>query len=197
MIGILALQGNYHAHIRVLNGLNISAMEIKYPDQLNSINGLIIPGGESTTINDLMARVGFHDEIKRFSKKKPILGTCAGLIMMSASIKNDSQITTLNILDIEVARNAYGRQTDSFIGEINIRINDQNLNAKAPFIRAPKILKIGDSVEVLSKHNSDIVAVKSGNHYGLTFHPELSGITFFHNYIFAKQNEAIKENNAA
>ena len=197
MIGILALQGNYQAHIKILIGLKIPVKEIRYPDQLIDIDGLIIPGGESTTINDLMKRVGFHDEIKEFSLKKPILGTCAGLIMMSSLIKNDNQLSTLDILDIEVCRNAYGRQADSFIGKVNININEQAFKIKAPFIRAPKIISVGKSIDVIAKCNSDIVVVRSGIHFGLTFHPELSDIAFFHNYIFTKKNELMKENNAA
>ena len=197
MIGILALQGNYHAHTKILNGLKIPVKEIRYPKQLTDIDGLIIPGGESTTINDLMKRVGFHDKIKEFALKKPILGTCAGLIMMSSRIKNDNQISTLGILDIEVSRNAYGRQADSFIGNVKVDINDQAFDVKAPFIRAPKIISIGNSIDVIAKCNSDIVVVRSGIHYGLTFHPELSDIAFFHNYIFNKKNELMKENNAA
>ena len=197
MIGILALQGNYQAHIKILIGLKIPAKEIRYPNQLIDIDGLIIPGGESTTINDLMKRVGFHDEIKDFSLKKPILGTCAGLIMMSSLIRNDNQLSTLGILDIEVCRNAYGRQADSFIGNVNININEQAFKIKAPFIRAPKIISVGKSIDVIAKCNSDIVVVRSGIHFGLTFHPELSDIAFFHNYIFTKKNELLKENNAA
>ena len=197
MIGILALQGNFHAHLQKLDELNISAKEIRYPNQLKDIDGLIIPGGESTTINDLMKRVGFHSEIKIFAEKKPILGTCAGLIMMSTFIENDNRVAPLGILDIEVTRNAYGSQADSFTGKININIDNQAPTIKAPFIRAPKIIKISKSVEVIGTYRNDIVAVKSGIHIGLTFHPELSDTTFFHNYIFNKQNEHIKENNAA
>ena len=197
MIGILALQGNFHAHLQKLDELNISAKEIRYPDQLKDIDGLIIPGGESTTINDLMKRVGFHSEIKIFADKKPILGTCAGLIMMSTFIENDNRVAPLGIHDIEVKLNAYGRQADSFAGKINLNIDNQISAIKAPFIRAPKIIKISKSVEVIGSYRNDIVAVKSGIHIGLTFHPELSNTTFFHNYIFNKPNEHIKENNAA
>ena len=197
MIGILALQGNYQAHYRILDKINIPAMEVKYPSELNDIDGLIIPGGESTTINDLMERIGFHSEIKTFAKKKPILGTCAGLIMMSALLKNDIQISTLGVLDIEVSRNAYGRQADSFIGDISIDMDNQKARTRAPFIRAPKIIKIGNSVEVVGMHDNDIVAVRSGIHFGLTFHPELSDINFFHKYTFTRKNEHLKENNAA
>tara|TARA_Y100001936_G_scaffold16179_1_gene13759 strand:- start:83 stop:676 length:594 start_codon:yes stop_codon:yes gene_type:complete len=197
MIGLLALQGNFHAHKQILESLKISSMEIRYPDQLNDVEGLIIPGGESTTINDLMARVGFHDAIKSFAANKPILGTCAGLIMMSKSVKNNNKIRPLGILDIEVSRNAYGTQIDSFIGEINFSTQDHSFSAKAPFIRAPRITKISDSVEVIGKCQSEIVAIKSGIHVGLTFHPELSDTTFFHKNMFKKHNQIIEENSAA
>ena len=197
MIGILALQGNFHAHKQILEGLKISSMEIRYPDQLNNVEGLIIPGGESTTINDLMIRVGFHHAIKSFAAKKPILGTCAGLIMMSKSIKNDNKIKPLGLLDIEVSRNAYGRQIDSFVGEINFSSHGNSFSVKAPFIRAPRIIKISDSVEVLGKCQNEIVAIKSGIHIGLTFHPELSDITFFHKNMFKIHNQIVEESNAA
>ena len=197
MIGILALQGNYLAHKQILKKLEIPVMEIRYPDQLSIIDGLVIPGGESTTINDLMNRVGFYGAIKSFAIKKPILGTCAGLIMMSKAIENEKKIKPLDLLDVTVCRNAYGRQVDSFIGEINFSNRDYSSSCKAPFIRAPKITKIGGSVEVLGRNGNDIVAIKSGIHIGLTFHPELSNITYFHKNIFMKQNNITKENNAA
>ena len=100
MIGVLALQGDYEKHTRILKEINISCMEIRYPDQLNNIDGLIIPGGESTTMNDLMLRVDFHKHLIKFSQHKPIMGTCAGLIMMSKSIRNNEYIKPLGILDI-------------------------------------------------------------------------------------------------
>ena len=197
MIGILALQGNFYAHKQILEGLKIPSLEIRYPGQLNNVEGLIIPGGESTTMNDLMTRVGFHDAIKSFAITKPVLGTCAGLIMMSKSIKNDNKIKPLDLLNIEVDRNAYGRQIDSFVGEINFSTKDHSFLAKAPFIRAPRITKISDSVEVLGKCQNEIVAIKSGIHIGLTFHPELSDITFFHENMLKKHNQIIEKNNAA
>ncbi len=197
MIGILALQGNYHAHNQTLDRLNIPAKEVRYPNQLTDIDGLIIPGGESSTINDLMSRIDFHGAIKTFAEKKPVLGTCAGLILMSRVINNDNKIKPLGLLDLEVSRNAYGRQADSFIGEISFLVQNHSFTAKAPFIRAPKILKISESVEAIGNCRGNIVAVKSGNHIGLTFHPELSDIIFFHDYMFKKKSTIKKEINAA
>ncbi|MCS5625810.1 MAG: pyridoxal 5'-phosphate synthase glutaminase subunit PdxT, partial [Candidatus Marinimicrobia bacterium] len=113
MIGVLALQGDYEKHIHILDLLKIQNMEIRYSRELDMIQGLVIPGGESTTMTDLMGRNGFYEPIRNFAKNYPILGTCAGLIMMASSVPG-SRVEPLGILDIEVDRNAYGRQVHSF-----------------------------------------------------------------------------------
>ena len=186
MIGVLALQGDYSKHLEILEKLKISSCEIRYPHQLNEINGLIIPGGESTTMTDLIERNDLHNNIITFSNKNPILGTCAGLIMMSRSV-NDNRVKSLNILDIEVDRNAYGRQVNSFTDKLSIYIEGISKNITATFIRAPKINKMGKEIEIISSYNNEPVAVKQGIHMGLAFHPELDGITLFHEFIFVKQ----------
>jgi len=186
MIGVLALQGDYSKHLEILEKLKISSCEIRYPHQLNEINGLIIPGGESTTMTDLIERNDLHNNIITFSNKNPILGTCAGLIMMSRSV-NDTRVKSLNILDIEVDRNAYGRQVNSFTDKLSISIEGISKNITATFIRAPKINKMGKEIEIISSYNNEPVAVKQGIHMGLAFHPELDGITLFHEFIFVKQ----------
>ena len=186
MIGVLALQGDYSKHIQILEMLDFKVLEVRYPRELSLIEGLVIPGGESTTISDLMERANFHDPIKNFARTKPILGTCAGLIMMSKNIVDD-RLKSLGILDISVDRNAYGRQIDSFAGEIEVSINGKNHSVLATFIRAPKINKIGKNVKVLSYFNNEPVVVKEGHHLGLAFHPELVKTTFFHNYTFREQ----------
>ena len=186
MIGVLALQGDYSKHLEILEKLKISSCEIRYPHQLDEINGLIIPGGESTTMTDLIERNDLHDNIILFSNKNPILGTCAGLIMMSRSV-NDNRVKSLNILDIEVDRNAYGRQVNSFTDKLSIYIEGISKNITATFIRAPKINKMGKEIEIISSYNNEPVAVKQGIHMGLAFHPELDGITLFHEFIFVKQ----------
>ena len=193
MVGVLALQGDYSKHVQILEMLNLEVLEVRYPNDLSLIDGLVIPGGESTTISDLMTRVSFHEEIKIFAKKKPILGTCAGLILMSKNISDD-RVIPLGLLDISVDRNAYGRQVDSFTDQIKVSLNDNIHNVSAAFIRAPKINKVGSNVKILSYYNNEPVVVKQGHHLGLTFHPELVKTTFFHNYIFRKQFEI---NNAA
>ena len=186
MIGVLALQGDYSKHLEILEKLKISSCEIRYSHQLNEINGLIIPGGESTTMTDLIERNDLYNNIITFSNKNPILGTCAGLIMMSRSV-NDTRVKSLNILDIEVDRNAYGRQVNSFTDKLSISIEGISKNITATFIRAPKINKMGKEIEIISSYNNEPVAVKQGIHMGLAFHPELDGITLFHDFIFVKQ----------
>ena len=186
MIGVLALQGNYSKHIEILDKLKISSCEVRYNNQLDEINGLIIPGGESTTMTDLMSRNNFYDKIQLFSQTKPILGTCAGLIMMAKSIL-DKRVKPLEILDIEVDRNAYGRQAHSFINKLSIKLEKDLETISVPFIRAPQITKVGKNVEIISNYNKKPVAVKSGIHMGLSFHPELNNITIFHDFVFIKQ----------
>ena len=186
MIGVLALQGNYSKHIEILDKLKISSCEVRYNNQLDEINGLIIPGGESTTMTDLMSRNNFYDKIQLFSQTKPILGTCAGLIMMAKSVL-DKRVKPLEILDIEVDRNAYGRQVLSFINKLPIKLEKDLETISVPFIRAPQITKVGKNVEIISNYNKNPVAVKSGIHMGLSFHPELNNITIFHDFVFIKQ----------
>ena len=186
MIGVLALQGNYSKHIEILDKLIISSCEVRYNNQLDEINGLIIPGGESTTMTDLMSRNNFYDKIQLFSQTKPILGTCAGLIMMAKSVL-DKRVKPLEILDIEVDRNAYGRQVHSFVNKLPIKLEKDLETISVPFIRAPQITKVGKNVEIISNYNKKPVAVKSGIHMGLSFHPELNNITIFHDFVFIKQ----------
>ena len=186
MIGVLALQGNYSKHIEILDKLKISSCEVRYNNQLDKINGLIIPGGESTTMTDLMSRNNFYDKIQLFSQTKPILGTCAGLIMMAKSVL-DKRVKPLEILDIEVDRNAYGRQVHSFINKLPIKLEKDLETISVPFIRAPQITKVGKNIEIISNYNKKPVAVKSGIHMGLSFHPELNNITIFHDFVFIKQ----------
>jgi len=186
MVGVLALQGDYSKHKEILDKLKISSCEIRYSYQFNEISGLIIPGGESTTMTDLIDRNGMHKDICSFSILKPILGTCAGLIMM-AKIVNDDRVKPLNILDIEVDRNAYGRQVNSFRDALSVSIGGKFEKISATFIRAPKINRMSKDIEIISSYNNEPVAIKQGMHVGLAFHPELDGITLFHEYTFVKQ----------
>ena len=137
-------------------------------------------------MTDLIERNDLYNNIITFSNKNPILGTCAGLIMMSRSV-NDTRVKSLNILDIEVDRNAYGRQVNSFRDELSVSISGKVENISATFIRAPKINRMGRDIEIISSYNNEPVAIKQGIHVGLAFHPELDGITLFHEYTFVKQ----------
>ncbi len=186
MVGVLALQGNYSKHIEILQKLKISSCEVRYTHQLNEINGLIIPGGESTTMADLMNRNDFYNGIKLLSETKPILGTCAGLIMMSKSTL-DERVRPLGLLDIEINRNAYGRQIHSFANELPVKMGGELKTISATFIRAPQITKVEKNVEIISYYNKKPVAVKQGIHMGLAFHPELNNVTMFHDFVFIKQ----------
>ena len=183
-IGVLELQGNYSLHHKIFSDLGISSKGIKTARDLDNIDGLVIPGGESTTISLLLDSFDLRAPIKNFAKENPIMGTCAGLIMMSKSIKGDKKVTPLGILDIIVDRNAYGRQIMSCKEPVSFRLNKQKIEINATLIRAPKIISINDSVNVLATIDNFPAVVMEGKHLGLSFHPELDGITIFHEILF-------------
>ena len=183
-IGVLELQGNYALHHKIFSDLGISSKGIKTAKDLDNIDGLVIPGGESTTISLLLDSFDLRIPIKNFAKENPIMGTCAGLIMMSKSIKGDKKVTPLGILDIIVDRNAYGRQIMSCKEPVSFRLNNQKIEINATLIRAPKIISINDSINVLATIDNFPAVVMEGKHLGLSFHPELDGITIFHEILF-------------
>ncbi len=190
-IGILALQGDFNKHGLILEQLDLEPALVRYPSDLNHVGGLIIPGGESTTMTKLMDRAGFYEHITSFANTNPVLGTCAGLIMMSYQAK-DRRIKTLGLLDVDVERNASGRQIHSLCESLNVNINGKPQLIDATFIRAPKIIRYGPDINVLATFNGFPCAVQSGLHLGLSFHPELNGITIFHEFAF-KNLAALKE----
>ena len=183
-IGVLELQGNYSLHHKIFSDLGISSKGIKTARDLDNIDGLVIPGGESTTISLLLDSFDLRIPIKNFAKENPIMGTCAGLIMMSKSIKGDKKVTPLGILDLIVDRNAYGRQIMSCKEPVSFRLNNQKIEINATLIRAPKIISINDSVNVLATIDNFPAVVMEGKHLGLSFHPELDSITIFHEILF-------------
>ena len=183
-IGVLELQGNYALHHKIFSDLGISSKGIKTAKDLDNIDGLVIPGGETTTISLLLDSFDLRIPIKNFAKENPIMGTCAGLIMMSKSIKGDKKVTPLGILDIIVDRNAYGRQIMSCKEPVSFRLNNQKIEINATLIRAPKIISINDSVNVLATIDNFPAVVMEGKHLGLSFHPELDSITIFHEILF-------------
>jgi 5'-phosphate synthase pdxT subunit len=188
-IGVLALQGDFDAHRRRLEQLGAEVVLVKKPEQLDTIDGLVIPGGESGTFLKLLGDAGF-EKLKQFVHTKPTFGTCAGAILLATEVENPTQ-KGLGALNIRVRRNAYGRQIDSSIREgrliSNGSISDRSAQEKSAdsplemvFIRAPKIERVGDEVEVLATEGNDPVAVRQGRTMAATFHPELSADTRIH-----------------
>jgi pyridoxal 5'-phosphate synthase pdxT subunit len=167
-IGVLALQGDFEAHRKRLEELGTEVVLVKNPEQLEGIDGLVIPGGESSTFLKLLGDHGL-EKLKQFSREKPTFGTCAGAILLANEIENPKQ-TGLGALDIRIRRNAYGRQIDSSIRQGRFGSSPLEM----VFIRAPKIERIGPEVEVLATEGSDPVVVRQGRAMAATFHPELS-----------------------
>jgi len=181
-IGVLALQGDFVEHINMLSKLGVDAAEIRLSSQLDSVDGLIIPGGESTTIVQLMDNFGLTEQIKSLiGNGLPVWGTCAGMIVLARDITDDRP-KPLGIIDINVSRNAYGRQVDSFEVPVDIpKLGDPYFNAI--FIRAPAINSIGDNVEVLGTlSDGQIIAAQERNIIVTSFHPELTDDVRFHKY---------------
>ena len=184
IIGVLALQGDFDAHRRRLEELGAEVVLVKKPEQLDDIDGLIIPGGESGTFLKLLGKAGF-EKLKKFVNSKPTFGTCAGAILLASEVENPEQVG-LGALNIRVRRNAYGRQIDSsiregkFMTDLHHRLKKEtdSLPDQSPlemvFIRAPKIVHVGEGVEVIATEGSDPVAVRQGRAMAATFHPELS-----------------------
>lgn len=173
-IGVLALQGDFDAHRRRLEELGARVVLVKKPEQLDHIDGLVIPGGESGTFLNLLGEEGFR-KLREFVRLKPTFGTCAGAILLASEVENPKQ-NGLGAIDVAIRRNAYGRQRDSSIRE--------GVFAGSPvemvFIRAPKIARVGRSVEVLATEGDDPVVVRQGTAMAATFHPELSADTRIH-----------------
>jgi 5'-phosphate synthase pdxT subunit len=177
-IGVLALQGDFHAHRKRLEELGAEVVLVKKPEQLDQIDGLVIPGGESGTFLKLLGEAGF-EKLKEFVKKKPTFGTCAGAILLAREVENPQQ-TGLGALNIRIRRNAYGRQIDSSIRQGKLVEDHNESPLEMVFIRAPKIVHIGEDVEVLATEGTDPVAVRQGRAMAATFHPELSADTRVH-----------------
>ncbi|OBA07455.1 glutamine amidotransferase subunit PdxT [Bacillus subtilis] len=171
-IGVLGLQGAVREHIHAIEACGASGLVVKRPEQLNEIDGLILPGGESTTMRRLIDTYQFMDPLREFAAQgKPMFGTCAGLIILAKEIAG-SDNPHLGLLNVVVERNSFGRQVDSFEADLTIKGLDEPFTGV--FIRAPHILEAGENVEVLSEHNGRIVAAKQDHFLGCSFHPELT-----------------------
>ena len=193
-VGILELQGDFELHHNILRELGYTSFSVKESTDLENLDGLIIPGGESTTMSLLIDSFNLRKSILDFSKENPILGTCAGLILMARAIEDESKVNPLGILDIEVSRNAYGRQIMSRKENITIESDSKTFDMELTLIRAPKILKINKSINVIAEIDNSPAAVFDGRHMGLSFHPELNGVTFFHEMLFSSSNTLNSKN---
>jgi 5'-phosphate synthase pdxT subunit len=182
-IGVLALQGAFAEHIAILKKLNVDAIPIRLPHQLEGLDGLIIPGGESTTITKLMNHYKLRDKIIWLAKNNfPIFGTCAGMIILAGELSRSGGVKPTGVMAIKVNRNAFGRQVDSFETEISIpALGEKPLTGV--FIRAPLIESVGEGCEVLARlKDGTIVAARQGKLLVCSFHPELTDDTRFHHY---------------
>ena len=176
-IGVLALQGDYDAHRQTLSRLGVRSVLVRKPEELESIDGLVIPGGESSTFLKFLEREGFLTRLRDFVFQKPAFGTCAGAILLAKNVVNPMQ-ESLGVLDIAIQRNAYGRQIDSSIITGPTKLGGPPM--EMVFIRAPRIERTGAGVEVLAEREDHPVLVRQGKTLAATFHPELSSDTRVH-----------------
>jgi pyridoxal 5'-phosphate synthase pdxT subunit len=186
-IGVLALQGAVREHIRSVEECGVVGVAIKKVEELKDVDGLILPGGESTAMRRLIDKYNFMDALKEFAAEgKPMFGTCAGLILLAKNLVDHEP--HIGVMDITVERNSFGRQVDSF--EADLAIKDVADSFPAVFIRAPHIVEAGEEVEILSKHNGRIVAAREGQYLGCSFHPELTDQHHLTAYFVAMVKEA-------
>ncbi|MGO4890607.1 pyridoxal 5'-phosphate synthase glutaminase subunit PdxT [Anaerobacillus sp. MEB173] len=193
-IGVLALQGAVREHVKCLTTDETEIITVKRVEQLEELDGLVIPGGESTTMRRLIDKYDFFEPLKDFAKSgKPVFGTCAGAILMAKKIVGQEQ-GHLEVIDMTVERNAFGRQRESF--EAELMVTGVGEDVTAVFIRAPLIKEVGENVEILSKYNEEIVVAREGQFLACSFHPELTDDHRFHHYFIemvkqAKNNKVV------
>ncbi|TMC63751.1 MAG: pyridoxal 5'-phosphate synthase glutaminase subunit PdxT [Chloroflexi bacterium] len=187
-IGVLALQGDFREHMQTLGAIGVEGVEVRLPNDLDGLSGLILPGGESTTMRRLIERWGLRQPILDFAARgAPLFGTCAGMIVLAREIAGEPPI--LPLLDVTVERNAFGRQLDSFEGDLSVPVLGDT-PVHGVFIRAPIIDRTGPGVDVLARlDDGRIVAVRERNLVATAFHPELAGETRFHRLLAAMASE--------
>ncbi len=178
-VGVLAVQGNFREHAAMLRRLGADVIEVRKPEQLDELDGLVVPGGESTTFMRLMRLYGLDEAVQRFAG--PVLGTCAGMIVLDRN--------HLGLMDVEVDRNAYGRQVASF--EADLRLEGEDDPLRGVFIRAPRLRERGPEVEVLAEHEGEPVLLREGRFLVAAFHPELTEDTRVHELFLARVLEAM------
>src|SRR4051812_31443267 len=188
-VGVLALQGDFEAHAKAIESAGGEAMEVRTADQLRAVDGLVIPGGESTTMLKLLNMMNLVEPLAEFVATKPVFGTCAGAILLATEVLNPSQ-QSFGAMDLTVERNAYGRQIDSRVAHISPGPDFQKRvgegDVEAVFIRAPIIRRTGPDVKVLAEYDGDPVLVEQGRHLVATFHPELTHDARVHKLFLTK-----------
>ncbi len=182
-VGVLALQGAFQKHIDMLHALGVSAHTVRYPHELDDCSALIIPGGESTTISLLIQKNGLYQPIRTFAESHPVMGVCAGMIMMATEV-DDDRVTPLGLIPFKALRNHYGRQVHSFTTDIKLDFDNEGPAFPAIFIRAPGVDKLSTDVEILARNDNhdEAVILSKGQHMALSFHPELTDDTRIHTY---------------
>jgi len=178
-VGVLAVQGNFREHAAMLRRLGVDVVEVRKPGELRDLDGLIVPGGESTTFMRLMRLYGLDEAVQRFAG--PVFGTCAGMIVLDRN--------HLGLVDVEVDRNAYGRQVASF--EADLRLEGEDDPLRGVFIRAPRLRERGPEVEVLAEHEGEPVLLREGRFLIAAFHPELTEDTRVHEVFLDQVREAM------
>ncbi len=185
-IGVLALQGDFEAHARALEEAGATPVEVRTRAELDGVDGLVIPGGESTTMLKLLRAEGMFEALAAFGGERPIFGTCAGAILLAREVSGPAQ-ESLGLVDIGVERNAYGRQVDSRVAAIEA--GELGGEMEAVFIRAPVIRRVGEGVRVLARYKGDPVLVEQGRHLVATFHPELTADRRVHRRFLEKMRQ--------
>ena len=192
-IGVLALQGDFALHGKALARCGVEAVEVRKPEQLANVDGLVIPGGESTTLLKLMDEWHFVPALEKFhAAGKPLFGTCAGLILLAREVDNPRQFS-LGLIDVDVERNSYGRQRESFEVSGTATLGGAPTPIEMMFIRAPRIRRVGEGVEVLARQDGDPVMAQQGTVLVATFHPEVTGEQRVHKYFCEMVSRARKE----
>lgn len=193
-IGVLALQGAFIEHINILRSLGAEAVEVRLPADLEGLDGLIIPGGESTAIGKLAATYGLIEPLRQFATHKAVWGTCAGMIFMARDIGQDQPL--LGVMNITVERNAFGRQVDSFITPLDISALDEGQTEPFPavFIRGPRLVEAHGNARIIARlEDGTPVAAEEGQWLATSFHPELTGDTRFHEHFLDLVAESLSE----
>ena len=184
-IGVLALQGAYQKHVDSLARTGVPSRLVRKSSELTDCDGLIIPGGESTTMSLLIQESGMYDPLRAFAQQHPVMGVCAGMIMMAETV-DDARVTPLRILPFRALRNHYGRQVHSFSADITLDFDSSGQPFHAHFIRAPGVTDLGEGIEILSRYENETIMIGQGHHLALAFHPELTGDTRVHRYWLQK-----------